>query len=960
MYNTHMPLALLLICVLALFIANFTHAQLANSPWPMFRHDLCHTGASPIHDPSMAPTFWKYYTGGAYGSCAIGPDGTIYIGVSSYLYALNSNGTLKWRCTIDSVGRSSPAIGEDGTIYVGSTTDRLYAVNPNGTVKWSYLTGGDVTSSPAIGPDGTIYVGSTDGKLYAINSDGSLKWAVACDKEIHTTSPAIGPDGTIYIGSYDKNLHAINPDGSEKWRFATGGEVLSSPAITSDGNTIYFSSWDRKLYALSKSGTLLWTFPLALKYGSTSSSPAIGPDGTIYIGSNDGTLHAISPAGTEVWRFETGSDIRSSPAVSADGTIYFGTWDGYLYAVNPNGTLKWKFLAKNSIYSSPAIASDGTVVVGALDGYIYGGLRGTPPTTNPPSNLIATVISKTQVRLQWQDNSNDEYGFRIERKTLPDGDFAFIANVGAGVTIYDDLNLDSGLTHCYRVCAYQQGGNSPYSNEACVTMPGVAAPADLKAVGVSESQIDLTWKDRSSTELGFEIERMTSPNGHFKRIAVVGPNTTSYSDVGLTRAETYYYRVRSFDAMEYSTYSNEAWAQTHGMQFSDVTLGNTSRKQMALTFDAGVTPIRTGLLDILRQYKVYSTLFITGKVAEAEPWNVIQAAIDGHYIANHTYTHPDLTSCSDEEIIYELTKTDDVLYTICGHHARPYFRAPGLKRDQRVLAVAQSVGYRDIACTAGGGDFGGWTVEEIINNTLYNAKNGCIMLYHCSPENTEIAMPTIITELRNRGYELVTVPEILAPEVVTCPDSLINPGWNLISIPIEPANPNPLVVFRNVDIDGKLYRWDNESTSFIPYDLWDVETFGIISPDEGYWFYTDMPVTIKCAGTQPSADRYIKLAQKSSAPIQWNIIGYPFSIAQEISNCRVHNPNASDPKIRVFVEAVASGWLSGTFWWWDSASGSLRTVGLSDEWPDTTQLEPWRGYWVQTFTNGLDLIIPKP
>lgn len=135
--------------------------------------------------------------------------------------------------------------------------------------------------------------------------------------------------------------------------------------------------------------------------------------------------------------------------------------------------------------------------------------------------MIATVISKTQVRLQWQDNSNDEYGFRIERKTLPDGDFAFIANVGAGVTIYDDLNLDSGLTHCYRVCAYQQGGNSPYSNEACVTMPGVAAPADLKAVGVSESQIDLTWKDRSSTELGFEIERMTSPNGHFKRIAVV-------------------------------------------------------------------------------------------------------------------------------------------------------------------------------------------------------------------------------------------------------------------------------------------------------------------------------------------------------------------------------------------------------------------------------------------------------
>ncbi|MDH7480498.1 MAG: PQQ-binding-like beta-propeller repeat protein [Armatimonadota bacterium] len=926
----------------------------------MFRHDLRHTGASPIHDPPMASTFWKYYTGGGYSSCAVGSDGTIYIAAGSYLNALYPDGRLKWKCLIGTVDRSSPAIAADGTVYVGSTNDMLYAVNPNGTVKWSYLTGGDVTSSPAIGPDGTVYVGSRDGKLYAINPNGTLKWAAQCGTSVHTSSPAVGPDGTIYVGSYDKNLYAINPDGSEKWRFPTGAEVLSSPAITADGNTIYFSSWDRKLYAVNKNGTLLWTFPIALKSGSTSSSPAIAPDGTIYIGSNYGTLHAISSVGTEIWRFETGSDIRSSPAVSADGTIYFGTWDGYLYALNPNGTLKWRFLAKSGIYASPAISADGTVVVSATDGYVYGGLRGTPPATNPPSNLTATVISETQVHLQWQDNSNNEYGFRIERRLAPYLNFTLVAVVGAGVTSYDDSGVGSGLTYCYRVCAYQEGGNSGYTNEACVTMPGLAAPTDLVAVGISESEVSLTWRDWSATELGFAIERMTGPNGHFRQIAVVGPNVTSYTDAGLARAETYYYRIRSFDAVRYSIYSNEAWAQTHGMDFSDVTLGNTSRKQMALTFDAGVTPIRPGLLNILRQYKVYSTFFITGKVAEAEPWNVVQAAVDGHYIGNHTYTHPDLTTCSDEEVIYQLTKTDDVLYSICGHHARPYFRAPSLKRDARVLALAQSVGYRDIACTAGGGDYSGWTVEQIINNTLSNARNGCIMLYHCSPENTEIAMPTIITELRNRGYELVTVPEILAPEVVTSPNGLINPGWNLISIPTEPANPNPLVVFRNVEIDGNLYRWDKDFVSYFSFDSWDVETFGTVSPDEGYWLYTTAPVTIKCAGAQPSAARHIKLAQTSPSPVKWTVIGYPFSIAQPISNCRVNNPNATDPKELPIAEAAAAGWISSTFWWWDSACGSLRTVGLPDDWPDTTQLEPWRGYWVQSFTNGLDLIIPKP
>jgi len=83
---------------------------------------------------------------------------------------------------------------------------------------------------------------------------------------------------------------------------------------------------------------------------------------------------------------------------------------------------------RGSGYSSPAIAADGSVVIGSFDGYVYGNLRGTPPAANPPSNLVATALSETQVHLQWQDNSNDEYGFRIERK-IAGGAYTFISNV---------------------------------------------------------------------------------------------------------------------------------------------------------------------------------------------------------------------------------------------------------------------------------------------------------------------------------------------------------------------------------------------------------------------------------------------------------------------------------------------------------------------------------------------------
>ena len=144
--------------------------------------------------------------------------------------------------------RSSPAIGSDGTVYVGSYDRNLYAINPDGSLKWKYQTGGWVVSSPAIGSDGTIYVGSHDHKLYAINPDGSLKWSYNTGRRI-TSSPAIDAYGTIYTGSADKHIYAINPDGSLLWNYNTGNRIYySSPAIASDG-TVYIGNNGGMLYA---------------------------------------------------------------------------------------------------------------------------------------------------------------------------------------------------------------------------------------------------------------------------------------------------------------------------------------------------------------------------------------------------------------------------------------------------------------------------------------------------------------------------------------------------------------------------------------------------------------------------------------------------------------------------------------------------------------------------------------
>ena len=83
----------------------------------------------------------------------------------------------------------------------------------------------------------------------------------------------------------------------------------------------------------------------------------------------------------------------------------------------------------------------------------------------PPSNLTGSVVSTTQINLTWTDNSTNETGFKIERKTGT-GTYAIVGTTATDITTFNDTGLTPSTTYTYRVYSYNAGGNSPtYSNE---------------------------------------------------------------------------------------------------------------------------------------------------------------------------------------------------------------------------------------------------------------------------------------------------------------------------------------------------------------------------------------------------------------------------------------------------------------------------------------------------------------
>jgi hypothetical protein len=265
------------------------------------------------------------------------------------------------------------------------------------------------------------------------------------------------------------------------------------------------------------------------------------------IGHNQGDAHdraSSSVAGTFSYSYghrrcaQDGTGFRTVMSYSCSGasripyfsnpTIFFnGFATGVDEAVDPANS------ADNA--RSMNLTSDTTAAFRAS-------VTATPP--NVPTNLLAAANSFDKIDVSWNDASNDESGFHLERSA--DGsNWAQIASLPTNTTTHQDDGLDPSTSYHYRVSAFNSAGSSAPSNVGSASTlpppPAPSTPTGLVATALSGTEIRLEWNDVANEE-AYDVE-VSLDGVSFSLLVSLLADQVSYTHSGLTPLESRYYRV---------------------------------------------------------------------------------------------------------------------------------------------------------------------------------------------------------------------------------------------------------------------------------------------------------------------------------------------------------------------------------------------------------------------------------
>jgi peptidoglycan/xylan/chitin deacetylase (PgdA/CDA1 family) len=219
-----------------------------------------------------------------------------------------------------------------------------------------------------------------------------------------------------------------------------------------------------------------------------------------------------------------------------------------------------------------------------------------------------------------------------------------------------------------------------------------------------------------------------------------------------------------------------------------VTNGPRDRRQIALTFDSNLTDgmiqeldqhrvasfANVAVIDELDQLQVPATLFLAGKWIERYPDLTRRLATDPLFeLGSHSYEHRayhvpcyGLGGLPVAQMAADVGRSEELLRQFTDRPT-PYFRFPGGCYDDAALRATAGTGITVIQYDLASGDAFGTSVRTIVSNVVNNAQNGSIVVMHITGGNTApltaVALPYVVNGLRQKGFTLVRISDLLGP-----------------------------------------------------------------------------------------------------------------------------------------------------------------------------------------------------
>ena len=312
---------------------------------------------------------------------------------------------------------------------------------------------------------------------------------------------------------------------------------------------------------------------------------------------------------------------------------------------------------------------------------------------------------------------------------------------------YTDKKVSHGKRYKYTLVQYNKNQKSAFYDKGFSTIY-MKAPSSVKAVA-GKTAVSLSWKKLSGAK-GYTVERKWC--GAWKVIGSLnGETKISFQDKSYEAGEVNEYRVCAFTAYGKGTYSSSVKVKTKPIKV-------TGKKLVALTFDDGpYSPVTNKILDCLKRNNSKATFFVVGSRLTSYSNTLKRIANEGHEIGNHSYNHLTFTTATPEQIKSEIDNTNALIRKYTGKTAK-IVRAPGGAVNDMVKGA---VPYPLVNWSLDTLDWKHRDAATTVSKIKENVTDGSIILMHDLYTTTGEAACEIIPWLRNNGYELVTVSELM-------------------------------------------------------------------------------------------------------------------------------------------------------------------------------------------------------